>query len=237
MKTPVAFALLALLSGPLEAKTLKLATREWAPYASRSITNGGIATSVVEFIVEKMQGTLSYQVLPGKRAIAEAESGAYDGYFPATSCEAGFVASALIGNSRVGLISNKSGRTGFEWKKWEDLHGKRIGLVRGSDNGQRIKEMSEKGLLKIDEGNDDKNNLDKLLAGRLDLVVIDENSFYYMLATNPKFGGKFTFAKKLISEVPLYVCFREKNENRGLIDEFNATVKKTDLDDIPFQLF
>jgi polar amino acid transport system substrate-binding protein len=79
MKTPVAFALLALLSGPLEAKTLKLATREWAPYASRSITNGGIATSVVEFIVEKMQGTLSYQVLPGKRAIAEAESGADDG--------------------------------------------------------------------------------------------------------------------------------------------------------------
>ncbi|WP_394332105.1 substrate-binding periplasmic protein [Piscirickettsia litoralis] len=58
----------------------------------------------------------------------------------------------------------------FTFKSWEDLKGKRVGMVQGVSMGQEFDTFVEKNTL-VDRVSSRKQNYDKLAIGRIDLIA------------------------------------------------------------------
>ncbi|MEC8908455.1 MAG: transporter substrate-binding domain-containing protein, partial [Pseudomonadota bacterium] len=84
----------------------------------------------------------------------------------------------------------------------------------------------------------DVTNLMKLVYGRVDLSVIDQHVFAYLLATNPELNavrGQLLFDQTLLEIKSLYVCFNK--DNAHLAEILNQGLAKIDIRAIQDEIF
>jgi polar amino acid transport system substrate-binding protein len=230
--------LLLCLALPVRAadapKVIHLASLEWPPFAGSRLEQEGLTSAVADSAARKFGYRLQVDYFPWTRAMQLGLRDArYAGYFPAYYTEERAqhcYFSEPIGSSTLVLAYLKSAPR--QWQTLQDLSSLTIAVVAGFSNGPSFDELMRAGRLHVDASPSDMLNLRKLLARRVDAVVIDRQVLNYLLLNEPslrKERERIAFHDKALAELPLHVCFRKTPEGRALQQAFDAALHTLQL--------
>lgn len=157
-------------------RQLTISSGEWVPYVSQHLPGGGILAQIVSaaFATEKI--TVTYQYYPWSRSLMLAQTGAVAGTLPwQHTLERGnyFLYSTTLTYERPVIISFQPA-INQELKSLDDLKGMTVGTIRGYSYGTDFERAAKAGLFKTSQTNSEEQNLRKLLEGRIDAVIADE---------------------------------------------------------------
>lgn len=221
---------------------MRLASLEWLPYAGNRLVHQGWSS----FIAEKAASRAGFQTeidyFPWKRAMRlGVVDPQYAGYFPAyytneRARECHF--SSPIGSSTIGLAHLKN--IPLAWNRLEDLSGLQIGVVAGFSNGRAFDAMVREGSLQVDPSPSDLLNLRKLVAQRVDAVVIDRLVLRYLLSSEAEFEknrAQIAFHAKPLAELALHVCFQRSPRGLAMQRAFDTAMQALPLRKLETEYF
>jgi polar amino acid transport system substrate-binding protein len=198
---------------PARAANFQLTTLEWAPYTGAALQGkGSISTTIVDAM--KLAGaTAEVKIFPWARAMRLVDTDpAYVGFFPAYYSRdraTRYLYSDPVGSSNVVFLERVDAPV--KWATLDDLQGKRLGVVRGYVNTEELDARIAQKTLQAEEVVEDRSNVLKLAAGRLDLAVIDSQIYEHMVNTDPEVARVAPLLKvnpKVLEVKNLYVCFQ-----------------------------
>lgn len=165
---------------------LTLTTLEWEPWVGQALPQQGISTAVVRAALEAggaPEPTLEF--LPWKRALAAVEHGRAHAVYPAyhvAARERYIRYSAPMVPAPIMLLGREGGAEVRFDGTIRSLEGLRIGVVDGYAN---TPEFDAADYLTRDPAGTDLQNLEKLLRGRVDVIVIDLLTARTLIAKRP----------------------------------------------------
>lgn len=236
---------LAFAAAPAAAeapKVMRLASLEWLPYVGAMLDREGWSGHVASMAAKPGGYQVRINYFPWTRAVQLGMRDAqYAGYFPAYYTEERARQchfSVPIGSSNVGLAYLKG--TPLAWNTLQDLAPLKIAVVAGFSNGPAFDTLVREGKLNIDSSPNDMLNLRKLLANRVDAVVIDKLVMRYLLLSEPGLArerDRIAFHDKPLAELPLHVCFQRTPQGREMQQAFNRTLRDMPLKKIESEYF
>jgi len=198
---------------PAAAADYKLTTLEWAPYTGADLQGLGFVTATIVDAMKSAGSRAEVQFFPWSRAVRLVDTDpAYVGFFPAYySRERArrYLYSDPVGRSTVVFLERVDAPV--KWAAYDDLLGKRIGVVRGFVNTEELDARIANKTLVAEEVFDDRSNILKLAAGRLDLVVIDSQVYQHLMRTDlevARVAAQLQPNPKVLEVKNLYVCFQ-----------------------------
>jgi polar amino acid transport system substrate-binding protein len=221
-----------ILSAPVMAAEINLASLDWPPYTGEKLAEQGISSQVVRAVFAQAGITTNFKFLPWQRAVDTARSDtSFVGYFPeyadpTSPC----LFSDPIGNGPLGFAEQRS--KPINWSSLSDLKNTKIGVVAGYVNTAEFDQMVAAGQLKTDQATSDELNLLKLANGRFDLAVVDQNVMQYLQKTSPKLkplASKLQFNSKPLEDKTLHVCFTNSPAGKQALQQFNTALKQLDI--------
>ena len=221
----------ALIPQPAQAETLRLAADSWCPFnCEAEAEKPGFLIEIARTIFGDRGIEVEYLVMPWKRAVSEARSGRVDGIVGALYSDApGFIFPA----SECGFAQNGffTLRPDWTYDGPESLQGLTFGTARGYSYGREIDELIGRGLLNADmiSGNAPiVSNLQKLKAGRVD-VVVAERSVLVLEAERLGLGDRIRFAGTPDTGNNVYIAFSPEGarsrQYAGMIDQGMAELR------------
>jgi len=219
-------------------KKVYFTSLEWPPYSGAELRGQGASVAVAKAAFEVMGYELQVDFYPWARTVglAKAKNSRYHGYFPeyySADIEQEFLFSDPMGTGPLGF-AQQSFRPVL-WKELDDLSRFKIGVVRGYVNTEELDKRIAEGRIKAEPVVADVDNIKKLVAGRLDLAVIDPNVFQYLLTNEPELGDAKSLVEinpKILEDKELFLCFKNTEEGRELRAIFNEGLKKIDAESI-----
>lgn len=198
-----------------------LGTLNWEPYIGETLPSQGWVAEVAKEAFNRSGYTLEIRFRPWARLLMEAEKGKYDGYFPeyfAEKLKQHFLLCDPFKGGPLGFFKLKGKQITFN--TLQDLKPFRIGIVRGYVN---TAEFDAATFLQKDESVDDLENLKKLLAGRIDLMVVDKYTGMSILKKNmPEKLDQVEFLSPPLEAKELYVCISKKTaDSTAKLEAFN----------------
>ncbi|MGH1482399.1 MAG: substrate-binding periplasmic protein [Geminicoccales bacterium] len=167
---------------PVQADVVTLRADEWCPYnCVPGSDRPGYMIEIAQEVFGRAGHQVDYQVLNWMRSIAEARNGRHTAIVGAINEEApDFVyPSEAIGMLSDGFVVRKG--TKFHYTGQDSFDGLTIGIIRGYDYHDLIdayikKHSSDRTRVQFTTGDDAlEQNLKKLAAGRIDVVIDDQN--------------------------------------------------------------
>ncbi|HZW22552.1 transporter substrate-binding domain-containing protein [Noviherbaspirillum sp.] len=221
---------------------MRLASLDWLPYVGAGLEQEGWSSFVADAAARHSGRRAKIDYFPWTRAVQlGTRDPNYAGYFPAYYTEERARTchfSAPIGSSTVGFAYLQ--RAPLQWASVQDLTALRIGVVAGFSNGPAFDAMAREGKLRLDASPNDMLNLRKLLAGRVDTVVIDKLVLRYLLATEPGLARErkqFAFHDKPLAELSLHVCFQRTPAGREMQQAFDQGMQGLSLRKLEAEYF
>lgn len=207
------------------ANTVKLNTLDWEPYIGEKLAGKGFVATIVDEAYAVSGYTVQFSFFPWVRAKDSARHGKADGCVPEyylAEDNNDFLISDPFPGGPLGFFKRK-GHT-ITYSTLEDLKPFKIGVVRGYVNADAFDKAV---YLQKEEANDDISNLRKLLAGRLDLVVMDKFvGLYLMQQEIPDKIGEVEFVSPVLEEKTLHVLISKKVEDaEAKMKAFNDGLK------------
>jgi len=219
-----------------------LASLEWLPYVGAQLDQEGWSGFVADLAARQFGYRTKIEYFPWTRAMQLGmKDPQYAGYFPAYYTEERARQchfSAPIGSSTVGFAYLRNAP--LQWNALQDLASLRVGVVAGFSNGPAFDNAVRDGKLNPDASPSDMLNLRKLLAGRVDAVVIDKLVLRYLLATEPSLARdrhQFVFHEKPLAELSLHVCFQHTERGRELQKAFDRALQGMQLRKLESEYF
>lgn len=215
-------------------RIVRLATLEWPPYISREQRDHGFVYRIAVEAFRAAGWQAEIRFYPWARALELIRSGVMDGLFPEyydRSREQNFVYSLPFPGGPVGLMKRRGTRFRYRTDPVKDperaLRGFQsavIGVVRGYVN---TPEFDRATYLTKEDVATDLQNLQKLLAGRVDLIFIDKFVAGYLLVTRlPHAVNEVEFLQPPLAYKPLYIAFsRRKPGFQIRVDAFNLGLR------------
>ena len=212
-------------SSPAGPRVITLATLNWKPYVSEEMAGGGFTTEIVKQAFQRAGYEVEIAFMPWIRVLSEVKKGTFDAMYPAYYSESRsrvYGLSIPIANGPLVLCKRSDRRLGY--RTLEDLRPYRIGVVRGYVNTPAFDAAD---YLEKEIVNSDKQNLLKVLTGRIDLAVIDKYTARQIIDTSiPKAQGKLDFMQPPLEVKPLHVGFsRECRGYRERLEALNQSLE------------
>ncbi len=189
-----------------DGATVRLVSTEFPPYTGAALPGGGIACEITRAALRQVGLTMSLQFRPWARALLEFQRGEHDGVIgawrtPERERQMRFPSPLGIVN-QIGFMARADARHRVD--DLDRLAGLRIGTVNGYANPERF----ERARLQVEPAVDDLANLRKLLAGRIDLILIDKGVGAHLIDTQLREAvGRLVWLEPGITELPLYTVF------------------------------
>jgi polar amino acid transport system substrate-binding protein len=164
----------------IEKRDVLLAADNWQPYYGDNLPGYGPIAEIITEAFKLADYQVKIEFVPWANLLDKVKKGKYDGGFAASSTaqrEKDYYLSDLIRESSP-IVIYKRIDTIIIYRNLADLKNYRIGVVRdyiydpAFDNAPGLQRIA---------ANNPKINIDNLLSGRLDLVVIDESHAKYLL--------------------------------------------------------
>ncbi|MFZ5570157.1 MAG: substrate-binding periplasmic protein [Thermodesulfobacteriota bacterium] len=234
MKTMVRFTavmitvLFSVQSVGAERMVIKITNGEWPPFLSERAPHHGLVSHIVTEAFKLEDVTVEYGFFPWKRAYVTAQDDDWDAsvaWYWTEERNQSFLFSdpVFIEQQMVFYLKNKP----FEWNTIADLQGKQIGATIGYFYGDPFQKAEERGMLQVQRVATDEQNVKKLLAGRVDVVVMSLQVGTYLLRT--QFSSEemvqIAYHPQPVNKDALYVIFPKSHPksqewvtifNRGL---------------------
>ncbi|WP_067066115.1 substrate-binding periplasmic protein [Roseateles chitosanitabidus] len=185
---------------------LRLVATEFPPYTGSALPGGGIASEITRAALAQAGQSVTLSFRPWARALLEFQRGDFDavvGAWRSAERERTMRFPTPLGIlNQIGFMARAG--AGLRVDDLSALQGKRIGVVNGYANPERF----EAAKLPVEGAVDDLANLRKLLAGRVDLALIDKGVAMHLLETQLREGaGKLVWLEPAVAEIPLYTAF------------------------------
>lgn len=223
-------ALLALacaaLSQPASARKLVLAATEYPPYYSDSLPEGGPVAQLTVAALRKAGYEVELRFLPWARALRLGEQGEVDGLigvWHSPERENFFLYSLPVIDNRI-VLCGLPGKGPSRFTGFDALKPYVVGIVRGYANPPELAEAN----LHTESVDNDLQNLRKLLAGHVDLVLIDQGVEHYLQHKDlPQEGRDIDCIGPAVQEQPQYlVVSRHAADAGSVVEAFNAQLNK-----------
>ncbi len=170
------------LTTPATADVLSLRADEWCPYnCTPGSDRPGYMIEIAQEVFGRAGYQVDYQLLNWMRSIAETRSGRYSGIVGAITAEA---PDFVFPSEALGMISDgfaiRKGAN-FRYRGQQSLEGHTVGVIRGYEYYEGIdayikKHAGDRTRVQVTSGEDAlEQNLKKLAAGRIDIVIDDQN--------------------------------------------------------------
>ncbi|UTH75739.1 ABC transporter substrate-binding protein [Chromobacterium sp. IIBBL 290-4] len=235
MKRWLAGALLLCWMGWAAAVELLISTGEYAPWSGEKLQGDGFVNRVVREAFAREGIAVRFDYLPWARALESLRNGSVQAssfWFDDPVKAKEFLYSAPISEHREVLFHRKD-RAVPNWQKLSDLNSLRFGSTRGYSYTVEFRQLARQGLLAVEEADDDRVNLLKLLAGRIDLFPLDEFTGWQLLASDAFPRGAhdlITTETKPFSVQYGHLLMRRSPANAQLMARFNAGLAKLRAD-------
>jgi polar amino acid transport system substrate-binding protein len=178
----------------IEDRYIEMATVAWEPYYGPNLLNKGYISEITKEAFKRVGYVVDIRFMPWKRAMHDTKNGYFDGllglYY---SDERAKWLNYSVQTASVKLVFFSIKNKNIHYKTLKDLKPYRIGTERGfvyTEAFDAADFLTKEPVKKIEL------NLNKLLAGRIDLIVASRNVFRHMVKT------RFPQKMKLIEEVP-----------------------------------
>lgn len=232
----LSFLLIAVLwTGPAIAsgKVITFSTLVWPPYSGKTLIQGGASIHVVRTALAAVGYKLEIRFYPWQRTVHEAKynpeiAGFFPEYYSSEQAEQ-FLYSDPIGSSPVGFAEHSPGNR--TWERLDDLKQYTIGVVDGYINYEPFDKMVDDGEIRTDGSVSDTTNLRKVLAGRVDMAVVDINTFRHILRNDEILSShrdSLAINPRLLHRHELFVCFKKTSEGKRLRELLNKGLKAID---------
>jgi len=216
-----------IISGVPGAEEIHLVTADWEPYAGEHLPDYGFTSEIITEAFRRRGYTVVFHFVPWKRAELYVQEGRYDAlysaYYSEERAQVYAVSSPYI-ESYLMLCSLKG--AGITYSSLRDLISYRIGTVRGYVN---TPEFDRADFLSKEEVVSDLLNIRKLLARRLDLIVIDKYLMKYQMAVSTEISSSLSdteFLEPPLDVKPVFVMFSRKVEGyEQKRNDFNEGLK------------
>ena len=222
---------LGLCCAPARAADYKLSTLEWAPYTGASLPGLGLVSTTIADAMKIAGYSVEVQFFPWSRAVRLVDTDpAFTGFFPAYYSReraARYLYSDPVGRSQV-VFLERSGDP-VKWQSYDDLQGQRIGVVRGFVNTEELDTRIASKVLLSEEAPDDRSNILKLVAGRVDLAVVDLQVYQHLVQTDPQLArvaAQLQVNPKVLEVKNLYVCFQRTPAGASAQRALNTGLRK-----------
>lgn len=188
-----------------ESKVIQAASDPWAPFIDPRSPGEGLSMEIIREAYATQGYRVKLDYVPWARAEKGVGAGVYD-ILPPTwrtgQRERVFLFSKPYARNRIVFIKLKDDP--FEYNGHESLKGKRIGTVRGYGYNNRF---YDDGSYEVEAVNNFETNVNKLLAGRIDLTLEDEMVARVKIAAmDPNLLEKIAFTKRPLCERDLHVA-------------------------------
>ena len=225
MKTVILNFIMITFISPLafSAEKWKLTTLEWPPFTCQKCPEGGAGIKVVKEALKAEGIEVEFTFYPWTRAIKEAASKDYVGYYPAWPEDVidGFAPSDVIFKSPIGFVENVE-KPLKNWNSLVDLQGLSIGVVQDYGNTKEFMDLVKKGTIKADVSTDDISIVRKVGAQRISAGIIDANVLkYFMLNDLKGEAAKVRMHSKMLADKDLLIAF-----SKGESAKRNEILKK-----------
>lgn len=167
--------LLALLvTLPARSEIIRLTNGEWPPYFGEHLPHHGVGSRIVEEAFAREGVEVQWEFHPWARALRMAERGQRTGtalWLRSPEREGAFHISEAVLESGYVLFHRRDRR--FDWQSVDDLQGLRLGGTLGYDYGEAFQQAERDGRLQVARMRGERQGLDMLLAGRIDVLPVD----------------------------------------------------------------
>ena len=189
----------------LPDRRIELVTLEWPPYAGQDMEDKGFVVDSIRKAFETVRYSVQLSFRPWARALSETEFGIRDVAFPSYFSEERNKKFALVPldlTSDIGFMKIREDIPAT-YDSLSDLSPYRIGVVHGYVNRPDFDQAE--GLKKV-PAYSDLDNFQRLINGKLDLVVMDRRVAGY-IARRTGAKVKFTFLRPWLDSKRLYLAF------------------------------
>ncbi|WP_417820170.1 substrate-binding periplasmic protein [Terasakiella sp.] len=223
MKFAGCFLLLIIfLANASWADTVELACTDFPPYKIKKDTSNpdhqGIDIDIIEAAFAVDGYDVDFNFYPWKRALETARIGQIDGlcgcnFRPERNKE--FIYSEKVGDISLGVfLKNDSPLAKITDLK--QLSGLIVGAVRDYAPHKKLQEYED---IKVVDGNDERQLLRLLQAGRIDAIYTFRDVIYYRMAQD---NNKAAIRYDELNSEPYYLCFsRNGAQSTQIIRHFN----------------
>jgi len=183
----------------------------------------GLYPQMLQAIFARLGEPLQIQPMPWKRALLRGAGGevGIGGIYRNAERIKVFDYSAPIFEERLMLYVHQD--RPFVFGQVGDLHGKRIGVIRGWSYTEDFDQAARSGQILAQEGSSDEANLRKLASGRLDAVVAIELAGQRLL----QLPGleHLTALPQPLSINPTFLVFAKQADQGALLQRFNQVLQ------------
>jgi polar amino acid transport system substrate-binding protein len=220
-----------LLAPQALAADYKMSTLEWAPYTGAALPGLGFVSATIADALKVTGTSVEIEFFPWSRAVRLVEpNSSYIGFFPAYYSReraSRYLFSEPIGRSTMVFLERAD--TPVKWASYDDLQGRHIGVVRGFVNTEELDARIAQKTVWAEEAPDDRSNILKLAAGRVDLVVIDSHVYQHLVRTDPevtRVAHQLQANAKALEVKNLYVCFQRTPAGEKALRALNTGLRK-----------
>ena len=208
------------------AQTVKIATGEWAPFISESLANQGLVAAIIDESFKTQQLQTQYGFYPWKRAMDLASKGSWHATTPWAMSEERktdfYYSLPIIEESNV-LLHHKD--LDLTWSNFEDLSQYKIGITKGYSYGDEFTAAEANKILRVQRTSTDRQNLKKLVAGRIDIFIVEKNVAKSLIKNElkPEVANNYIFNEKPLSTRGLHLLFSKASPTaKVMLNAFNT---------------
>jgi polar amino acid transport system substrate-binding protein len=199
---------MAAMAEPTHGRKLTLVATEFPPYTATDVSEQGLVSAIARAAFKKAGYDTTLVIKPWARALAEVERGEFDAilavwYQPQRAEVLAF--SDALWTNEIGFYGRRS--RSIDVSTLAALKPYTIGVVKDYANPPAFDAAN----LKTEPSVDDLTGMRKLLAGRVDLVLVDKTLGQYLLGTKLRAeGDKLEWRDPAVASVPLYIALSKK---------------------------
>ncbi|WP_091939360.1 substrate-binding periplasmic protein [Propionivibrio dicarboxylicus] len=176
----------------------------------------GVDVDMLRRAAEKAGVNVRVEVFPWKRVLYLLENGGAQWAMPLFRTPEREQVSSFIAPlhfSTMGVFVRRGGE--FPFASLDDLNGKRLGYNRGYALPPDLNEAVRQGRVKLEEVASTAQNVEKLLAGRIDCFVANVESVQFTLAGVAARQDIVLLPKRLWERRPAYLVIARAAENKA----------------------
>lgn len=207
-----------------DGSDLRLASDSWPPFTDEPLGQR-VAIELVDTALERAGITADTTIVEWKEVERGLRTATFDGsaaMWRNAQREKDLVFSEPYLENRLILIGRKGSEV--EATRIEDLSGKRVAAVGRYAYGDEIKKAD--GVFFIN-GNNDQDNLDKLIAGEAEYMLVDELVVRYLVASQPEeAANNLEIGTRVLARRKLHFAVRREVQGADdIVAAFNREIR------------
>ena len=214
-----------------EQQVVRIAGDPYPPWTIGDVgskPDGGIAVQIVEELFRRLSMSTTTFIYPFKRGLARIKNGEDDVILMVSRSKEReqFMFFSLPIRQVKFLLFYSDEMENFTWNDWKDLQPYTIGGVAGHNLGEDWENAVTNYQLRVEEVKTDIFNIEKLLRGRIDLFIADDEVLTKIIETNPRYQGRLKWHTKPIFESVNNLGVSKKSFLAPMLPEINEELRK-----------